>query len=372
MSMTHRERFYAVATHKNPDRAVFDLCGSPQTDVDFQVTKDDLTNLLGIVGEKQGDYNLDERILIALSIDTRRVGGMPTPSSIHRREEAGVFYNDFGIGYRFIDGRYEACYNPLKDCSLSEVENFLLPDPLKANISAIEQWAEKAEFLHAQTDYAVVAEHPVLGVFELGCWMFGFDDYLYRMAAEPEVCHAFSKRILDYQKQIIAIYYGALGQYIDCTTSGDDFGTQKAPFMSVKMFDEMIAPYFAERIKHTKRFTKAFYQHHTCGSVFDLLPSIINCGVDILNPIQPGVDKMDAENLKKCFGDQLTFWGGIDTQHLLVHGSVAEIKAEVKRILSLLDKNGGYILSSAHTIQNDVPAENLIAIFEGAKEYYNL
>ena len=79
---------------------------------------------------------------------------------------------------------------------------------------------------------------------------------------------------------------------------------------------------------------------------------------------------MEPERLKKDFGDKIAFWGGIDTQHLLPEGSPEEIKAEVKRILSILDVNGGYILSTAHTVQPDVPAENIIAMFEGAKEYY--
>ncbi|MCL2351074.1 MAG: methyltransferase [Firmicutes bacterium] len=368
--MTHRERFRAAVTHGRPDRAVFDLCGSPQTDVDDQTVKDELAALLGITGEKRGDYNLDERILIALDIDTRRVGGMPTPRTAFCREEAGVCYDSFGIGYRRINGHGEICHNPLKGRTLAQVEDYPLPDPSRADASLIEKWAEKGEFLHTQTDYAVVAEHPVFGVFELGCWMFGFDDFLFRFAAEPEVVHAFFSRVLDYQKQVIAAYYGALGPYIDCTTSGDDFGTQKAPFMSAGMFDEMIAPYFAERVRYTKRFTKAFFKHHTCGSVFGLLPSLIACGVEILNPIQPGAAMMEPERLKENFGDKLAFWGGVDTQRLLPAGSAGEIKTEVKRILSVLDKDGGYILSPAHTIQRDVPAGNLLAVYEGGREYY--
>ena len=224
--------------------------------------------------------------------------------------------------------------------------------------------------LHEQTDYAVVAEHPVLGVFELGCWMFGFDDYLYRLAGEPEMVHAFSQRVLDYQKKVIDIYYSALGRYIDCTTSGDDFGTQNGPFMSNEMFKEFIYPYFKERVAYTKQYTEAFYKHHTCGSVYSFIPMMLECGIDILNPIQPGVYMMECGRLKEEFGDRLTFWGGIDTQHLLNGGTEQEVKDVVKETLSVMDINGGYILSPAHTIQYDVPAQNLIALYRGADEYY--
>ncbi len=368
--MTHRERFYEVVTHGHPDRAVYDLSGSPQTNIDYEVTKKELARLLNITGEKQGFYNVDERILTALDIDTRRIGGMPTPVTPHCRKENGITYDSWGIGYKEIDGRMEICENPLRDCTIDEMMAYEFPDPEKVDRKLIQTWAEQAKMLHEQTDYAVVAEHPVLGVFELGCWMFGFDDYLYRLAGEPEMVHAFSQRVLDYQKKVIDIYYSALGRYIDCTTSGDDFGTQNGPFMSNEMFKEFIYPYFKERVAYTKQYTEAFYKHHTCGSVYSFIPMMLECGIDILNPIQPGVYMMECGRLKEEFGDRLTFWGGIDTQHLLNGGTEQEVKDVVKETLSVMDINGGYILSPAHTIQYDVPAQNLIALYRGADEYY--
>ena len=193
-----------------------------------------------------------------------------------------------------------------------------------------------------------------------------------RCAADPEVIHAFSQRILALQKRTIEIYYGALGHYIDCTTSGDDFGTQRSTFISPEMFRELVKPYFKERVQYTRRFTDAFFKHHTCGSVYTLIPDLIDCDVDILNPIQPGVFMMEHERLKADFGDRIAFWGGVDTQHLLPAASPAEVRAEVQRILSIMDRDGGYIFAPAHTIQPDVPAENLVAMYDGAREYYGL
>lgn len=368
--MTHRERFYGVVTHQQTDRAVFDLAGSPQTAIDYAVTKDALAALLSIKGEHKGPYNVDERILEAFDIDTRRIGGMPTPKTSHVRVENGVHYDEYGIGYRAVNGHMEICYNPLRDAEIDEIMAYELPDADNIDPAIIKRWADQAKALHETTDYAVIAEHPVLGVFEIGCWMFGFDDYLYRLAAEPEVVHAFSERILNYQKKVIEIYYGALGRYIDCTTSGDDFGTQNGPFMSTDMFRELIKPYFRERVELTKKYTDAFFKHHTCGSVHNFIPDLIDCKVDILNPIQPGVYMMEHERLKNDFGDKIAFWGGIDTQHLLPEATADEVKQEVKRILSVMDKDGGYILAPAHTIQPDVPAENIRAIYDGAREYY--
>jgi uroporphyrinogen decarboxylase len=367
-ALSSRERFNRVVSRQQADRAVFDLCGCPQTLIDYGETREALKNHLGFSGEKQGDFPLDERILEYFDIDTRIVGGMPTPGTVHDRVEGEIRYDSYGIGYRPVNGHYEICHNPLKDASIDEMLAYSLPEASAVDRDLVRKWGERARRLHETTEYAVVAEHPVLGVFEIGCWLFGFDDYLYRLAAEPELVHAFSRRILDYQKGVIDIYYGELGPWIDCTTSGDDFGMQTGTFMSVDMFNECIAPYFAERIAYTKRYTPAFYQHHTCGSVYSLIPGMVKCGVDIINPIQPGTYMMEPERLKRDYGSLLTFWGGIDTQELLPRGSPEEIEAGVKRILSIMG-NEGYILSPAHCIQQDVPAENIAAIYAGARDY---
>lgn len=135
--------------------------------------------------------------------------------------------------------------------------------------------------------------------------------------------------------------------------------------MSNVMFDEFIRPCLKERIAYTKRYTDAFYKHHTCGSVYTFIPAMIDCGVDILNPVQPGVYQMECERLKADFGDRLAFWGGFDTQHLLPEGSEQDVRDAVGHILSVMDRGGGYILSPVHTIQYDVPAGNVIAIYRG-------
>jgi uroporphyrinogen decarboxylase len=205
---------------------------------------------------------------------------------------------------------------------------------------------------------------------EMGCWMCGFDDFLLRMALEPEFVIKFFDKILDYQKKVIDMYYGAVGDYIHFTTSGDDFGTQTGPFLSPAMFEELVKPYYQERISYTKKYTKAYYFHHTCGSVYSLIPHLMEAGVDILNPIQPGARDMEPEKLKRAYGASIAFHGGIDTQFILPHGTVDEVKQEVYRVLEAMSGDGGYILSPAHNIQPDVPVENIAAIFEAGKQYF--
>ena len=360
--ITHRQRFVSAVSRQKADRAAFDLCGSPQTKIDYARTRDALAACLGVEDPDHSRFGIDERVLEIFDIDTRPVGGMPTPATSHIRAEGGVRYDSYGIGYREVNGHFEICHNPLRGCGVDEINAYTMPDAGDVDAALIRKWAGEAEKLHGETDYAIVAEHPVLGVFELGCWMFGFEEYLYRLAADPEAVHAFSRRVLGYQKKVIDIYYGALGRHIDCTTSGDDFGTQAGLFMSVAMFKEFVAPYLKERVAHTRRHTDAFYQHHTCGSVYELIPCLAACGVHVLNPIQPGTRKMEPERLKRDFGGIMSFWGGVDTQHLLTEGGPGDVRAEVGRLLGILGPEG-YVLSPAHCIQPDVPAENIAAIY---------
>jgi len=143
--MTHRERFYRIANHQQADRAVFDLAGSPQTAIDHPETHRALMRLLGFEGEKQGPYNVDERILERFDIDLRRIGGMPIPRTSHVRTENGVTYDEFGIGYRPVNGHSEICFNPLRDADMDEVLSYELPDPEKIDLRQIDAWAAQAQ-----------------------------------------------------------------------------------------------------------------------------------------------------------------------------------------------------------------------------------
>jgi uroporphyrinogen decarboxylase len=137
--------------------------------------------------------------------------------------------------------------------------------------------------------------------------------------------------------------------------------------MSPRAFRETVKPFFAERIAFTRQFTAGYFWHHTCGSVYDLLPDLLDAGVEMLNPVQPGAKRMEPERLKADFGDRLCFHGGFDTQGVLPFGTTEEIEAEVKRVIDALKPNGGYIFSAAHNIQSDVPAQNVLAMYQSAR-----
>ena len=249
-------------------------------------------------------------------------------------------------------------------CCLRE-EVFLLD----GDIDEVAAHAARAKEMYENTDYVICAEHPVYGVFELGCWMCGFEDFLYRMAVDEEWVHRFFERVLEYQKKVIEKYYTAVGPYIHYTSSGDDFATQNGPFISPDMFRRLIKPYLKERIAYTKRFTKARYLHHSCGSVFRLIDDLVDCGVEILNPIQPKAADMQPRKLKETFGEKIVFHGGIDTQELLPFASEEQIEETVHETIEILNRNGGYIFAAAHNIQPDVNPHSLTVMLNAARKY---
>jgi uroporphyrinogen decarboxylase len=342
-----------------------DLASTDMTEIDGGPRR--LAQALGIK-PAASDTETDEAVLRALDTDIRGVGGIISPpSQLARRISKTEMVDCWGITSRWNGHHYEMVGHPLEGKSVEDLEEYPWPNPDAIERDTIARLKQRAQFLREKTPYVVCGRHPYFGVMELGCWMCGFDDFLYRMAGEPEFVHRFFETMLRYQKRIDEIYYGAIGRYIHFTTSGDDFGTQTAPFISPEMFHQLVRPYLEARIKHIRQFTDAAFFHHSCGAIAPLIPDLIAAGVSILNPIQPRAAGMEPERLKKDFGDRLTFYGGVDTQELLPHGTPDQIAVATKKLIGILGSGGGYILSAAHTFQEDVPVANIIAMYSAGR-----
>ena len=364
--MDRRERFKAAVQHRAVDRPPFDLEGTPMSMIQSPELRRSLARQLGI-----RDEDPTEGILRAFDIDFRRVGSMPQPQSPLAKSISDRKYVDvWGVERTLVGADWQITASPLRGASVEDLERFPWPQAATIDRAVLAAMREDARRLYEETDYVIVGEHPVFGVMELGCWMCGFDEFLLKMAMEPKFVEAFCRRFYQYQQDVIELYYGALGPYLHVTTSGDDFGTQNGPFLSPAMFDELIAPWYDKRIALTRRATDAFFFHHSCGSVYKLLPRIIESGVEILNPIQPNAADMEPEKLKAAYGSRIAFWGGVDTQHILSAGTPQQVRTHVQTLLKVFGQEGGYIFAPAHNLQWDVPAENVIEMFRAAKEYF--
>jgi len=361
-----RDNFYDIVNFKTPERLIFDLFGCPLSGMALE-TVVKLGDFLGFTGDAAA---LISKILEYYDVDTRGIGYIFAPPDSHRRRiSETVNIDEWGVTYKYTGLYWDIVGNPLRDASLEEMKTYPFPDPDKIPQAEFDALRIQAKELYENTDYVICASHPTYGIFELGCWMCGFDDFLYRMAAEPEFVHCFFERVLDYQKKVSERYYYAVGEYIHYTSSGDDFATQSSTFMSKDMFDGLIAPYLKERIAFTKKLSNAKFLHHSCGNVESLIPSLIDCGVDILNPVQPVTAEMVPSYLKKKYAGKIVFHGGYDTQNALPNNAPAQIDEEVKEFAVSVKSNGGFILAAAHNIQSDVSAENIDVFLSAAKKY---
>ena len=182
----------------------------------------------------------------------------------------------------------------------------------------------------------------------------------------------FMEKLLENKLKCWDSIIGALGDLIDVACEGDDLGTQNGPFIDPEMVRKKIKPYYKKLFDHIHSKTRAKIYFHSCGSVVKLIPDLIDAGVDILNPVQISAAGMDPVYLKKEFGKDICFWGGgIDTQKILPTGTKKQIQDQVKRNTEIFGKDGGFVFCTVHNVQNDVPVENFVTMWETLMEVRN-
>lgn len=369
--MNSRERFACAMRHETPDRPPIDLGSTTLTAMSLGC-QSALRAYLGFTGEPVlTNSGVDERILEWAGCDFRGVGRIVSLPSVHPAQPAPDVQVDCWEVWRKQVGQYhDIIRSPLKGATRQDLADFPWPEP-RLDEQLLAGWQQQASALHEEGRYVVLAEHPVFGILELGCWMCGYDDFLFRLAADHDFVKDFFQRVFDLQMAIIEPYYTALGPYIDLTTSGDDFGMQLAPLLSPRMFEELVAPYFAERIARTKQLAHCYFWHHTCGSVYALLDQLIACGVDILNPVQTSAARMEPAALKARFGDRLVFWGAVDVQQFLPQATPEQVREHVLELATVLGERGGYVIAPAHNMQDDVPPANIVAWVEAIRGLSN-
>ena len=373
--MSRRENFEKTIAHAIPDNIILDLGGNPLSSMEGGCM-DKMLQFLGFNPEKEirqplfGELRrIDERILKVLDIDTRSVGHILKPEkSQFKITSEDEYIDEWGIPYRHDGIYWNVVTPPLKGATISDLDGYKWPDADSLNITELQGIKREAQRLYEDSEYVVCAEHPVYGIFELGCWLCGFDDFLLRLIIDKEFVIKLFDIILNYQLKIIDIYYGLIGDYIHYTSSGDDFATQTNLFMSPDVFRELIKPYYKKRISKTKEMTKSFYLHHSCGSVYKIIEDLIDVGVEILNPIQPEALEMNPANLKNSFGGRIVLHGGIGTQQA-VFSDKETLDSTIKETIDCLNSDGGYIFAAAHNLQEDVPPEAIIQIFEAGRKY---
>lgn len=223
--------------------------------------------------------------------------------------------------------------------------------------------------LYEQTEFAIAA--PLGPPYELfyGLGTGGFDAWMITLATEPDYVHALYEKLVDAWIENLRRFTDAVEDHVHILQFCDDFGMQTSLLLSVQMFRRLIMPHYQRGLAWIRRNTSTKIMLHTDGAIYPLIPSLIEMGVEILNPVQTSAGGMDPGRLKQEFGRQLVFWGGsLDCQQTLPYGTPDEVAAEVRRHVKALGPGGGYIFAPVHNIQAGVPAENIVAMFDTARQ----
>jgi len=199
-------------------------------------------------------------------------------------------------------------------------------------------------------------------------YLRGFDQILIDLKENPEIARAVFGKItefyLAYGQRILEAAKGG----IDILCTGDDFGFQNGPLMSPQLWNELLKDGFARFVKLGKS-CGARVMHHSCGAIFPLIDGMIDCGLDILQSLQPEAAGMDCRLLKQGFGARLAFQGGISIQKVLPQGSEQEVREHVRNVLQALAPGGGYIACTSHNLQADTPLANIQALFQSYRDF---
>ncbi len=225
----------------------------------------------------------------------------------------------------------------------------------------------RAEAYHQNTERAVVvAMGPPYELF-FGLGTGDFSGWMMTLATEPDYVRTLYEKLVEAWLENLRRLHAAVGNRVQIVQFNDDLGMQNAPFLSVGMFRELIMPYYKQGLDWIHENTPWKVFMHNDGAIFDFIPSLVEMGVDILNPVQTTAKGMDPARLKQQFGDCVVFWGAAcDCQGTLAFGTPEEVAREVEETIRILAPGGGYVLAAVHNIQAGTPPENVIALFDAA------
>ncbi|NLE37338.1 MAG: methyltransferase [Pirellulaceae bacterium] len=408
--MTSRERILAALNHREPDRVAVDF-GSHRSSGIAALAYARLRRALGLPERPTRIYDtiqqlavIDDDVLDRLGVDTIELGRgfalddadwvdwplpdgspaqVPAWARPEREEGRWVYRSHAGNAIAvmpdgalyFDQGHWPFLETDDLDAIEAGLDEILWsaiaspPGPLVAGPGGDERLAEGARRLRGRTDRAIVG---LFGgnLFELGQFFYRSDNFMMLLAANPDRAHAFVERLTDVHLKNLERYLGLVGPSIDIIAFGDDLGTQNGPMLSPAMYREFFKPHHARMWSRAKELADVRVMLHCCGGVRPLLDDLIDAGLDAINPVQITCRGMEPAELKRDFGDRLTFWGGgCDTRRMLSQATPDAVRSHVRELLDIWAPGGGFVFQQVHNVLADVPAENIIAMFDAVAEY---
>ena len=299
----------------------------------------------------------------ALGSDCVVVGAGLGEGFVLREDGEGLIANEFGMRMRQGPLYMEVIDSPLRAAqTVADIEAYAFPDP-----------HDPARYVKAEADIAQFgSSHFVIGdceltMFEMSWHLVGMQRYMMDLAMDAEYIAILLARA---QAWSLGVATELARRGVDAIWFGDDFGTQTGLMLSPAMWRRVFKPLYAELFAAVKEINpRLLVIFHSDGAVAELLPDLLEIGLDVFNPVQPGVPGHEPQALKAAYGDRLSFFGAIDQQELLPRGTPAEIEADVKAKIAVLGQGGGYMLAPAHIIQADTSPMNVRAMIAAAHKH---
>lgn len=379
--MTSRERVLTTINHEQPDRVPLVIGVSNATGIKMKPYQG-IKDIAGIQAPDNylydwpelGTAEIDEETMLRLRSDVRGVLDLEPEKVRQRNREREPHSNcidSWGGGQiETAPGDWYPGIHPISSAkTVQDLESY--PGwPDMSDPSRIAHVKEQARTLAGENQFAILATPWLLFPFERAHAMQGMETFLMNMAMDKDFARALLEKIAVYCKQLMGPFLEQLGDNVDIIKIGDDLGTQESLMISPKMYREILKPVHADFIAFIKERTRAKVLFHSDGDVAPLIGDFIEIGVDILNPIQTSAGKMsDLHSIKKHYGNNIIFCGGIDSHRILPHGSVADVREEVRRVIEALGPGGGCMIGAVHTVMNDVPPENVLAMVDAVEEF---
>ncbi len=405
--MTSRERVLAAIEHREPDKVPVDMGATPSSGISA-IAYGRLTDYLGLENSRTRIYDVvqelaqpEDEVLERFGIDTVDIGRTfntedsdwydstlsdgstaqyPVWFRPKREGSALKAYHADGThiatkpeGATFFD---QACF-PYLDGYPETYED--LPKAMEKVLWAAmvhspwdhadeddfwEKLRERTQRLREETDYALVV---VAGcnLFEWGTFLRRMDNFFMDVYSDQDNVERLLDALMEIHIATLEKVCAAVGDVADILRFGDDLGMDTGPFMAPEVYRKLFKPRHTELCDYVHKNSGMKTYLHSCGSIYKLIPDLIDAGYDVLNPVQTNAAEMDPETLKKEFGKEICFWGGgADTRTVLNNGSVEEVKRHVRERLEIFSPGGGFVFNTVHNIMPDVPPENIVAMFD--------
>ena len=386
--MNSRERIETTINHKEPDRIPYDLAGTTVTAItkNAYIRAMELRGLSTEIGNDEIDpiqqivTPSDENLLI-LKSDTRRLGAQRITDYRNAKRVTGslIEVTDFyGCNWKFNQGNdlyFHLMFSPLERAESLSGSLHLLPKPDWDNLISILRHNLNEQIVKVD-NFCGIADRNTAGFTENSLRIRGYENWFMDTMVDIEGVERLFDIILEdklrYWDAIIdwAIETGN-EKKITVISECDDLGSQATTIIDPSQLRLMVIPRFKTLFTHVKKrlpHVKTFM--HSCGAIREIIPDLIEAGLDILNPVQFTAAGMDLKGLKHDFGNALTFWGGgVDTQSTLNNGTPQQVADEVKRIIDILAPGGGFVFAPVHNIQDDVSPENFWAMWDTLQQY---